>query len=298
MTELYRHIGPDVDVPAGDIGVGGREIGFLFGQYKRIRNSYDAGVLTGKGLTYGGSLARTEATGFGVIYFVNEMLNYHKHSLKGQRVVISGSGNVAIYAAQKAQEFGANVIAMCDSAGYIVDENGIDVELIKQIKEVERKRIKEYADRKEGSQYFEGQKGIWSIKCDLALPCATQNDISIEEAKLLVENGVIAIGEGANMPCTNEAVDYFLEKGILVAPAKAANAGGVATSALEMSQNSMRLSWTFEEVEEKLRNIMINIFEASKNAAEEYGHAGNYVVGANIAGFLKVADAMMSQGII
>ena len=298
MTELYRHIGPDVDVPAGDIGVGGREIGFLFGQYKRIRNSYDAGVLTGKGLTYGGSLARTEATGFGVIYFVNEMLNYHKHSLKGQRVVISGSGNVAIYAAQKAQEFGANVIAMCDSAGYIVDENGIDVELIKQIKEVERKRIKEYADRKEGSQYFEGQKGIWSVKCDLALPCATQNDISIEEAKLLVENGVIAIGEGANMPCTNEAVDYFLEKGILVAPAKAANAGGVATSALEMSQNSMRLSWTFEEVEEKLRNIMINIFEASKNAAEEYGHAGNYVVGANIAGFLKVADAMMSQGII
>ena len=298
MTELYRHIGPDVDVPAGDIGVGGREIGFLFGQYKRIRNSYDAGVLTGKGLTYGGSLARTEATGFGVIYFVNEMLNYHKHSLKGQRVVISGSGNVAIYAAQKAQEFGANVIAMCDSAGYIVDENGIDVELIKQIKEVERKRIKEYADRKEGSKYVEGQKGIWSVKCDLALPCATQNDISIDEAKLLVENGVIAIGEGANMPCTNEAVDYFLEKGILVAPAKAANAGGVATSALEMSQNSMRLSWTFEEVEEKLRNIMINIFEASKNAAEEYGHAGNYVVGANIAGFLKVANAMMSQGII
>ena len=298
MTELYRHIGPNIDVPAGDIGVGGREIGFLFGQYKRIRNSYDAGVLTGKGLTYGGSLARTEATGFGVIYFVNEMLNYHKHSLKGQRVVISGSGNVAIYAAQKAQEFGANVIAMCDSAGYIVDENGIDVELIKQIKEVERKRIKEYADRKEGSKYVEGQKGIWSVKCDLALPCATQNDISIDEAKLLVENGVIAIGEGANMPCTNEAVDYFLEKGILVAPAKAANAGGVATSALEMSQNSMRLSWTFEEVEEKLRNIMINIFEASKNAAEEYGHSGNYVIGANIAGFLKVADAMMSQGII
>ncbi|MBO3446469.1 NADP-specific glutamate dehydrogenase [Clostridium sp. CCUG 7971] len=298
MTELYRHIGQHTDVPAGDIGVGAREIGFLFGQYKKIRNSYDAAVLTGKGLTYGGSLARKEATGFGVIYFVNEMLNYHKHSLEGKRVVISGSGNVAIYAAQKAQEFGANVVAMCDSAGYVIDENGIDIELIKQIKEVERKRIREYANRKEGSQYFEGQKGIWSVKCDIALPCATQNDISIEEAKLLVENNVLAIGEGANMPCTNEAVEYFLEKGILVAPAKAANAGGVATSALEMSQNSMRLSWTFEEVDEKLKGIMINIFEASKNAAEEYGHKGNYVVGANIAGFLKVAEAMMSQGII
>lgn len=298
MTELYRHIGQHTDVPAGDIGVGAREIGFLFGQYKKIRNSYDAAVLTGKGLTYGGSLARKEATGFGVIYFVNEMLNYHKHSLEGKRVVISGSGNVAIYAAQKAQEFGANVVAMCDSAGYVIDENGIDIELIKQIKEVERKRIREYANRKEGSQYFEGQKGIWSVKCDIALPCATQNDISIEEAKLLVKNNVLAIGEGANMPCTNEAVEYFLEKGILVAPAKAANAGGVATSALEMSQNSMRLSWTFEEVEEKLKGIMINIFAASKNAAEEYGHKGNYVVGANIAGFLKVAEAMMSQGII
>ena len=298
MTELYRHIGQHTDVPAGDIGVGAREIGFLFGQYKKIRNSYDAAVLTGKGLTYGGSLARKEATGFGVIYFVNEMLNYHKHSLEGKRVVISGSGNVAIYAAQKAQEFGANVVAMCDSAGYVIDENGIDIELIKQIKEIERKRIKEYANRKEGSQYFEGQKGIWSVKCDIALPCATQNDISLEEAKILVENNVLAIGEGANMPCTNEAVEYFLEKGILVAPAKAANAGGVATSALEMSQNSMRLSWTFEEVDEKLKGIMINIFEASKNAAEEYGHKGNYVVGANIAGFLKVAEAMMSQGII
>lgn len=298
MTELYRHIGQHTDVPAGDIGVGAREIGYLFGQYKKIRNSYDAAVLTGKGLTYGGSLARKEATGFGVIYFVNEMLNYHKHSLEGKRVVISGSGNVAIYAAQKAQEFGANVIAMCDSSGYVIDENGIDIKLIKQIKEVERKRIREYADRKEGSQYFEGQKGIWSVKCDIALPCATQNDISIEEAKLLVENNVLAIGEGANMPCTNEAVEYFLEKGVLVAPAKAANAGGVATSALEMSQNSMRLSWTFEEVDEKLKGIMVNIFEASKNAAEEYGHKGNYVVGANIAGFLKVAETMMSQGII
>lgn len=298
MTELYRHIGKDIDVPAGDIGVGAREIGFLFGQYKRIRNAYDAGVLTGKGLTYGGSLARKEATGFGVVYFVNEMLNYHKDTFEGKRVVISGSGNVAIYAAQKAMEHGAKVIAMCDSSGYIVDENGIDLDIVKQIKEVERKRIKEYVARKEGATYVEGQKGIWTVKCDIAMPCATQNDINLESAKILVENGTKVIGEGANMPCTNEAVNYFLEKGLLVAPAKAANAGGVATSALEMSQNSMRLSWTFEEVEEKLQVIMKNIFEASKNAAEQYGHAGNYVVGANIAGFLKVADAMMSQGVI
>lgn len=298
MTELYRHIGKDIDVPAGDIGVGAREIGFLFGQYKRIRNAYDAGVLTGKGLTYGGSLARKEATGFGVVYFVNEMLNYHKDTFEGKRVVISGSGNVAIYVAQKAMEHGAKVIAMCDSSGYIVDENGIDLSIVKQIKEVERKRIKEYVARKEGATYVEGQKGIWTVKCDIAMPCATQNDINLESAKILVENGTKVIGEGANMPCTNEAVNYFLEKGLLVAPAKAANAGGVATSALEMSQNSMRLSWTFEEVEEKLQVIMKNIFEASKNAAEQYGHAGNYVVGANIAGFLKVADAMMSQGVI
>ncbi|MDK2563611.1 NADP-specific glutamate dehydrogenase [Romboutsia sedimentorum] len=298
MTELYRHIGPNVDVPAGDIGVGAREIGFLFGQYKRIRNSYDAGVLTGKGLTYGGSLARKEATGFGVVYFVNEMLNYHNQSFQGKRVVVSGSGNVAIYAAEKAIEHGAKVIAMCDSAGYIVDENGVDLEIVKQIKEVERKRIKEYVSRKEGAQYFEGQKQIWTVKCDIALPCATQNDIDINDAKLLVGNGTTVIGEGANMPCTNEAVQYFLEKGLLVAPAKAANAGGVATSALEMSQNSMRLSWTFEEVEEKLKGIMKNIFAVSKDAAEEYGYAGNYVVGANIAGFLKVADSMMSHGVI
>ena len=298
MTELYRHIGQDIDIPAGDIGVGGREIGYLFGQYKRIRNGYEGGVLTGKGLTYGGSLARKEATGFGLIYFVNEMLKYHNNSFEDKKVIISGSGNVAIYAAQKATEFGATVIAMCDSNGYIVDENGIDLDLIKQIKEVERKRIKEYANRKEGTYYFEGQKGIWSVKCDIALPCATQNDISIDEAKLLVENGVVAIGEGANMPCTNEAVEYFLSKGILLAPAKAANAGGVATSALEMSQNSMRLAWSFEEVEEKLKEIMINIFNSSKDAAEEYGYKGNYVVGANIAGFLKVAEAMMSQGVI
>jgi len=298
MTELYRHIGPDIDVPAGDIGVGAREIGYLFGQYKRLRNSYDAGVLTGKGLTYGGSLARKEATGFGLIYFVNEMLNYHGQNLEGKRVVISGSGNVAIYAAQKAMSYGAKVVAMCDSSGYIVDENGIDLDIVKQIKEVERNRIKEYVVRKEGAEYFEGQKGIWSVKCDIALPCATQNDINLDDAKILVENGTTVIGEGANMPCTNEAVEYFLEKGLLVAPAKAANAGGVATSALEMSQNSMRLSWTFEEVDEKLHGIMKNIFKASKDAAETYGTPGNYVVGANIAGFLKVADTMVNQGII
>ena len=298
MTELYRHIGKDIDVPAGDIGVGSREIGYLFGQYKRLRNSYDAGVLTGKGLTYGGSLARKEATGFGLIYFVNEMLNYHDKSFEDKRVVISGSGNVAIYAAQKAMAYGAKVVAMCDSSGYIVDENGIDLSIIKQIKEVERKRIREYVSKKEGAHYFEGQKGIWTVKCDIALPCATQNDINLDDAKTLVEHGTIAIGEGANMPCTNEAIKYFLEKGVLVAPAKAANAGGVATSALEMSQNSMRLPWTFEEVDEKLYGVMKNIFKLSKDAAKTYGAPGNYVVGANIAGFLKVADAMMSQGII
>ncbi|MGL5694238.1 MAG: NADP-specific glutamate dehydrogenase, partial [Peptostreptococcaceae bacterium] len=245
MTELYRHIGPDVDVPAGDIGVGGREIGYMFGQYKRLKNANEPGVLTGKGLNYGGSLARTEATGYGLIYFVDEMLKAHGESLNGKKVVISGAGNVAIYAAKKVQELGACVIAMCDSNGYIVDEDGIDVNLVKQIKEVERKRIREYADRKDSAKYFEGQKGIWSLKCDIALPCATQNDISIEEAKVLVANGVQAIGEGANMPCTNEALNYLLQNYVLVAPAKAANAGGVATSALEMSQNSMRLSWTF-----------------------------------------------------
>ncbi|MGL5329673.1 MAG: NADP-specific glutamate dehydrogenase [Peptostreptococcaceae bacterium] len=298
MTELYRHIGPDVDVPAGDIGVGGREIGYMFGQYKRLKNANEPGVLTGKGLNYGGSLARTQATGYGLIYFVDEMLKAHGDSLNGKRVVISGAGNVAIYAAQKVHQLGATVIAMCDSNGYIVDESGIDVDLVKQIKEVERKRIREYADRKDGAKYFEGQKGVWSLKCDIALPCATQNDITIKEAKLLVANGVQAVGEGANMPCTNEALNYLLVSEILVAPAKAANAGGVATSALEMSQNSMRLSWTFEEVDEKLKNIMVNIFKASEKAAKEYNAEGNYVVGANIAGFLKVADAMVSQGII
>ena len=298
MSELQRHIGSDVDVPAGDIGVGGREIGYLFGQYKKLRNANEAGVLTGKGLTYGGSLVRTEATGYGLVYFVDEMLKEHGHDLQGKKVVISGSGNVAIYAAEKVQQLGACVIAMSDSNGYIIDEKGIDVELVKQIKEVERKRIKEYANRKDSAYYFEGQKGIWYLKCDIALPCATQNDISLEEAKLLVENNVIAIGEGANMPCTNEALNYFLENNVLVAPAKAANAGGVATSALEMAQNSMRLSWTFEEVDSRLKEIMVNIFNSSKEVAKEYGAEGNYVVGANIAGFLKVADAMMSQGLI
>ena len=298
MSELQRHIGSDVDVPAGDIGVGGREIGYLFGQYKKLRNANESGVLTGKGLTYGGSLVRTEATGYGLVYFVDEMLKEHGHDLQGKKVVISGSGNVAIYAAEKVQQLGACVIAMSDSNGYIIDEKGIDVELVKQIKEVERKRIKEYGNRKDSAYYFEGQKGIWYLNCDIALPCATQNDISLEEAKLLVENNVIAIGEGANMPCTNEALNYFLENNVLVAPAKAANAGGVATSALEMAQNSMRLSWSFEEVDNRLKEIMVNIFNSSKEAAKEYGAEGNYVVGANIAGFLKVADAMMSQGLI
>ena len=297
MTELYRHIGPDTDVPAGDIGVGGREIGYLYGQYKRIRNANNQGVLTGKGLTFGGSLARTEATGYGLVYFVEEMLKEAGKTIEGKRVVVSGSGNVAIYAVQKAQSLGAKVVAMSDSNGYIVDEEGIDVALIQQIKEVERKRIKEYVDRRPCAKYFEG-KGIWNIKADVVLPCATQNDINLDDAKKIVENGTFAVGEGANMPCTNEAVEYFLEKGVLLAPAKAANAGGVATSALEMSQNSMRLAWTFEEVDKKLHDIMVNIFKDSRDAAKQYGFEGNYAVGANIAGFLKVADAMMAQGLV
>ena len=297
MTELYRHIGPDTDVPAGDIGVGGREIGYLYGQYKRIRNANNQGVLTGKGLTFGGSLARTEATGYGLVYFVEEMLKEAGKTIEGKRVVVSGSGNVAIYAVQKAQSLGAKVVAMSDSNGYIVDEEGIDVALIQQIKEVERKRIKEYVDRRPCAKYFEG-KGRWNIKADVVLPCATQNDINLDDAKKIVENGTFAVGEGANMPCTNEAVEYFLEKGVLLAPAKAANAGGVATSALEMSQNSMRLAWTFEEVDKKLHDIMVNIFKDSRDAAKQYGFEGNYVVGANIAGFLKVADAMMAQGLV
>ena len=297
MTELSKHIGADTDVPAGDIGTGAREIGFMYGQYKRLRNEF-TGVLTGKGLTYGGSLARTEATGFGLCYFVEEMLKCMKDdSFKGKTVVISGSGNVAIYANQKATELGGKVVAMSDSNGYIVDENGINLDVVKQIKEVERGRIKEYVNRVSGAKYYEGCSGIWTVKCDIALPCATQNEINEESAKALIKNGVIAVGEGANMPSTPEAVAAFQSAGVLFAPAKAANAGGVATSALEMSQNSMRYSWTFEEVDAKLKNIMINIFHNAYNAAEKYGKKGNLVAGANIAGFEKVADAMLAQGV-
>jgi len=296
MTELQRHIGPDVDVPAGDIGVGGREIGYMYGQYRRLRGAFENGVLTGKGLQYGGSLVRTEATGFGLMYFVEEMLKHNKIDIKGKTCVVSGSGNVAIYATKKAHEMGAKVIAVSDSSGYIVDPNGINVDTVKQIKEVERKRISEYVKHHPEATFTEGWKGIWSVKCDIALPCATQNDIDVEQAKQLVENGVLAVGEGANMPTTNEAIKYFLEKGILLAPAKAANAGGVATSALEMSQNSMRYSWTFEEVDAKLQAIMVNIHKSAAEASEEYGFGYNLVAGANIAGFKKVANAMVAQG--
>ena len=297
MTELAKHIGADTDVPAGDIGVGGREIGYMFGQYKRLRNEY-TGVLTGKGLTYGGSLARTEATGYGLCYYTEEMLKCMKNdSFKGKTVVISGSGNVAIYANEKATALGAKVVAMSDSNGYIYDENGIDLAVVKQIKEVERGRIKEYAARVKGAKYVEGCRGIWSVKCDIALPCATQNELNGEEAAMLIKNGVIAVAEGANMPSTPEAIEAFQKAGVLFGPAKAANAGGVATSALEMSQNSMRYSWTFEEVDEKLKHIMTGIFHNSYNAAEKYGMKGNLVAGANIAGFEKVATAMIAQGI-
>lgn len=297
MTELSKHIGADTDVPAGDIGTGAREIGFMYGQYKRLRNEF-TGVLTGKGLTYGGSLARTEATGFGLCYFVEEMLNCMKNdSFKGKTVVISGSGNVAIYANQKATELGGKVVAMSDSNGYIVDKNGINLDVVKQIKEVERGRIKEYVNRVSGAEYHEGCSGIWTVKCDIALPCATQNEINEYSAKALIANGVMAVGEGANMPSTPEAVAAFQSAGVLFAPAKAANAGGVATSALEMSQNSMRYSWTFEEVDAKLKGIMVNIFHNAYNAAEKYGKKGNLVAGANIAGFEKVAEAMLAQGV-
>ena len=297
MTELSKHIGADTDVPAGDIGVGAREIGFMFGQYKRLRNEF-TGVLTGKGLTYGGSLARTEATGYGLCYFTEEMLNCMKNdSFKGKTVVISGSGNVAIYATQKATELGAKVVALSDSNGYVYDADGIKLDVVKQIKEVERGRISEYAKRVPGSVYTEGCKGIWTIKCDIALPCATQNELDGESADALIANGVIAVAEGANMPCTPEATEKFLNAGVLFGPAKAANAGGVATSGLEMSQNSERLSWTFEEVDSKLHNIMVHIFRNAYNASKEYGFDGNLVVGANIAGFLKVADAMKWQGV-
>ena len=297
MTELAKHIGADTDVPAGDIGTGAREIGYMYGQYKRLRNEF-TGVLTGKGLTYGGSLARTEATGYGLCYFVDEMLRcMKKESFKGKTVVISGSGNVAIYANQKATALGAKVVAMSDSNGYIYDPKGIDLAVVKQIKEVERGRIKEYVNRVKGAEYHDGCSGIWTIKCDIALPCATQNEINEASAKALVANGVIAVGEGANMPSTPEAIAVFQNAGVLFAPAKAANAGGVATSALEMSQNSQRLSWTFEEVDAKLKNIMVNIFHNAYNAAEKYGMKGNLVAGANIAGFEKVAGAMLAQGI-
>ena len=295
MTELAKHIGADTDVPAGDIGVGAREVGYLFGQYKRLRNEF-TGVLTGKGLSFGGSLVRTEATGYGLCYFVEEMLKDSNTSFAGKEVVVSGSGNVAIYAAEKAMELGAKVIAMSDSNGYVVDNDGIKLDVVKQIKEVERKRIKEYAERVEGAQYHEGCKGIWTVKCDIALPCATQNEIDLESAKALVANGCKVVGEGANMPSTIDAINYFLDNKVLFAPAKAANAGGVATSGLEMSQNSERLSWTFEEVDAKLHSIMVNIYKNAATTAKEYGFEGNLVVGANIAGFLKVADAMLAQG--
>jgi len=301
MTELYRHIGQDVDVPAGDIGVGAREIGYLFGQYKRIRNAYEGGVLTGKDISYGGSLVRTEATGYGLMYFMREMLAKHNHSLEGKTVTISGSGNVAIYACEKAQAMGAKVVAMSDSNGCIYDENGIDLGLVKQIKEVRRGRIREYLNERANARYFENtgeDSPVWTIKTDIALPCATQNELNLNSAKRLVENGVLAIGEGANMPCSQDATDYLLLQGVLVAPAKAANAGGVAISAVEMSQNSMRYYYTFEEVEAKLEQIMKNIFAACTSAADRYNCSGNYVAGANLAAFEKLAKAMLSQGVV
>ena len=297
MSELFRHIGPDTDVPAGDIGVGGREIGFLYGQYKKLTNTF-TGVLTGKGLTYGGSLARTEATGYGLVYFVTRMLQARGKDWKGLRVVISGSGNVAIYACQKAQQLGAKVIAMSDSSGYIVDEKGINLATVQRLKEVERDRIREYAAEHKSAQYHEGWQGIWSVPCDVALPSATQNEIDTAAAEKLVKNKCLAVGEGANMPSTPNAIKIFLDNGVAFGPAKAANAGGVATSALEMCQNSMRLNWTFEEVDKRLHMIMDNIYDQCVQASEAYGMKGNLVAGANIAGFLKVADAMMAQGIV
>ena len=297
MTELCRHIGPDTDVPAGDIGVGAREIGFLYGQYKKIKNEH-TGVLTGKGLTYGGSLVRKEATGYGLLYFTEEMLkNMKQDSIKGKNVVISGSGNVAIYAAEKTQQLGGKVIAMSDSSGYVYDPAGIQLDVVKQIKEVRRGRISEYAKEVSGAEYTEGCRGIWSIPCDVALPCATQNELDGEAAKQLVENGVIAVAEGANMPSTPDAVELFLAKGVLFGPAKAANAGGVATSGLEMSQNSMRYGWSFEEVDKKLQEIMVGIFHNAYRASKEFGADGNLVVGANAAGFLKIADTMLAYGL-
>ncbi|WP_080832097.1 NADP-specific glutamate dehydrogenase [Cohnella massiliensis] len=298
MTELYKYIGPDTDVPAGDIGVGAREIGFMFGQYKRIRGGNEAGVLTGKGIGYGGSLARKEATGYGCVYFVQEMLASRGLSFRDSTVVVSGSGNVSIYAIEKAQQLGAKVVACSDSDGYIYDPDGLDLETIKQLKEVERKRIKEYTLARPQAVYTEGCSGIWSVPSDIALPCATQNEIDEQAALLLIENGVKAIGEGANMPCNLEAIGAFQREDVLFGPAKAANAGGVAVSALEMAQNSMRLAWTFEEVDAKLHEIMRNIYGRCVDAAERYGYSGNLVVGANIAGFVKVADAAIAQGVV
>jgi len=298
MSELYRHISQDIDVPAGDIGVGGREIGFLFGQYKKLRGAHEAGVLTGKGLVYGGSLARKEATGYGLVYFVDEMIKAKGMTLQDKTVVVSGSGNVAIYAIEKLQQLGAKVVACSDSNGFVYDKDGIKLETVQKLKEVERKRISEYVKYHPEAQYTEGFLDIWKIKCDIALPCATQNEIDEESAKILVANGVKAVGEGANMPSTLEATEVFISNGVLFAPAKAANAGGVATSALEMSQNSMRLSWTFEEVDAKLKDIMVNIYTSSSKYAEEFGMKDNLVAGANIAGFMKVAEAMQAQGIV
>ncbi|MBF2485376.1 NADP-specific glutamate dehydrogenase [Listeria welshimeri] len=297
MTELQKHIGPDTDVPAGDIGVGGREIGYLFGQYKRLRGAYDAGTLTGKGLSYGGSLARTEATGYGLVYFTVEMLEAAGETIRGKKIVVSGSGNVAIYAIEKAHELGAKVVACSDSAGFVYDKEGIKVETVKQLKEVERKRISEYVILHPSAEYYAGGD-VWSVPCDIALPCATQNEINADQARALVKNGVIAVAEGANMPSTLEAVDIYHENKVLFGPAKAANAGGVAVSALEMAQNSTRMSWTFQTVDEHLQNIMKDIYKNSSNAASEYGASGNLVIGSNIAGFLKVADTMIAQGII
>ena len=296
MTELYKYIGPDTDVPAGDIGVGGREIGYLFGQYKRIRDQY-AGVLTGKGLSFGGSLARTQATGYGLLYLTEEMLRCNGKELKGKTVVVSGAGNVATYAIEKAWQLGAKPVTCSDSTGWVYDPDGIDVDTLIEVKQVKRARLTEYAKARPGCQYHPG-KGVWSIPCDVALPCATQNELTLEDAKLLVANGCFAVAEGANMPTTLDATKYLQDSGILFCPGKASNAGGVATSALEMSQNSQRLSWTFEEVDAKLKTIMVNIFHNVDNAAKEYGMEGNYVAGANIAGFLKVADAMLAQGIV
>lgn len=296
MTELYRHIGPDVDVPAGDIGVGGREVGYLFGQYKRIRNAYE-GVLTGKGLNFGGSLARTEATGYGLLYLTEEMLKQNGKDINGMTVSISGSGNVAIYAAEKAFQLGAKVVTLSDSTGWIYDSEGIDLNAIKEIKEVNRGRLSEYKKYRPSSEYHEG-KFMWTVPCDIALPCATQNELPIKAAENLIENGVIAVAEGANMPTTIDATELFLKNNILFAPGKAANAGGVAVSALEMSQNSMRLAWSFEEVDCKLKDIMVNIFKQISEASSKYGFNKNYVVGANIAGFIKVADAMITEGVI